>query len=1098
GYALFFVIFQICSFIGSLTSIKIPNSVTRIEDYAFCHCSSLTNIEIPNSVTSIGDDAFSGCSSLTNIEIPNSVTRIWGSVFSGCSSLTNIEIPNSVTSIGQYAFSGCSSLTNIEIPDSVTSIGWYAFINCLALKDVYYSGTESQWNNINIDPYYGEEVFESGVTIHYNSTGPGTSTDPGIGDINKLTQIRIVENYDAVNKKIFLKRTSDFNIYDKTEFLITDETDISIIVGGVIGSLDSLAGKPVWVKFDNKTDTLLELKAVEPKFGDVSAYTTGSKQVTIGGISYTLSPEMLGTIKVGPVCFWSADKEIVSVSSPVKKEGILQWWKPSTKEVKIGENIYQAGSLTDMSFVVSIDTLLNTRVNYWLKPDDAAWPDSEILRISSIDDANYEYKQFKNYDPAKKTVYYLDGSSHTVADGITLDVNGLENQWVRCKLERASGGYTFYLTEIKKLEAELRVNFNMDKKEMEYWDGKLRFAGETGYVNKTDFEIPFSIRVSYHLSGPDSALLEQIAKDESFKTTLKKIKIEEPSGFHLGWNVKFDKPVILRPGDKELEYKGFFKAGMFFNQKEEIQQYTVLGTAESDKGKTEFIENFQITNVLAEYGTDEEPSEWDIRFLKQLNEARDINVTAKTAILNQHFDEKTLNDIGRQVDFWVGILTSELMKQTSGKPPACLELLCKMKNSDRGRLVFCYTNYAQGSTGTLSSVSFALMNDRSKNVLIANSVYEVITIASPKEFSAKMKDYLKKEYGKSWVDFCKKLMKKEIKDTISTIAKVSGKEYVESMMKLFNDYEAILKNAKKFKKHVEDASSILKNPMEWAVKPASYFGEFKTKHVMAKCPVDVYIYDGNKKLCGAIENNRITTDTSDVFLEVEGDQKGVWLGNDDYSIELVSTGSGTMHYIVEEYTGYNMKRDVDFRNVPLSKGITYQGNIPEPTNIPAAEYALISNTGEKIYANSDVTYDPTKSSGSSEDTRYVPYNKGSSGGSSSSGGSGGSSSSKGQKPLLNGSLNSLIGKKIDSKGIISKDTFPNGIISSGKVYKGTSSDGISSNSIPSNNYSNSLQGNSVSTQTTVQQTDLTRIKNANYISLAKLQKLASEAQKAQK
>ncbi len=506
---------------SSLISIEIPNSVTSIGRSVFSGCSSLTNIKIPDSVTSIGRSVFSGCSSLTNIEIPNSVTSIGGSVFSGCSSLTNIKIPDSVTSIGAYAFSGCSSLTNIEIPNSVTSIKTYAFNecssltsiaipnsvtgieyhtfeNCSVLKDVYYSGTESQWNSIVKDVELAG--FNSDVTVHYNSTGPGTSTDPGIGDLTKLRQIRIVESYDAVNKKITFKKRNPYDQYEKTEYLITDQTDISIIVGGVIGSLDSLAGKPVWVKFDDKTDTLLELKAVEPKFGDVSAYTTGSEQVTIDGISYTVSPDMLGTIKVGPICFWSADKEIVSVSSPVKKEGILQWWKPSTKEVKIGENIYQAGSLTDMSFLASIDALLNTRVNYWLKPDDAAWPDSEILRISPIDDTNYEYKQFKNYDPAKKTVYYLDGSSHTVADGITLDVNGLENQWVRCKLERTSGGYTFYLTEIKKLEAELRVNLNMDKKEMEYRDGKFRFAGETGYINKTDFEIPFSIRISYHLS----------------------------------------------------------------------------------------------------------------------------------------------------------------------------------------------------------------------------------------------------------------------------------------------------------------------------------------------------------------------------------------------------------------------------------------------------------------------------------------------------------------------------------------------------------------------------------------------------------------------
>ena len=56
-----------------LTSIRIPNSVTSVENDAFGQCSGLTSIKIPNNVTSIGSGAFSGCSGLTSIvlEIEN-------------------------------------------------------------------------------------------------------------------------------------------------------------------------------------------------------------------------------------------------------------------------------------------------------------------------------------------------------------------------------------------------------------------------------------------------------------------------------------------------------------------------------------------------------------------------------------------------------------------------------------------------------------------------------------------------------------------------------------------------------------------------------------------------------------------------------------------------------------------------------------------------------------------------------------------------------------------------------------------------------------------------------------------------------------------
>lgn len=131
--------FQNCS---KLTSITLPESVTRIGSGAFECCSSLTSINIPDSVTSIGEWAFYDCSNLTSITIPDSVTSIGDSAFKGCSSLTNIVIPDSVTIIGDSAFAFCSNLTSITIPDSVTSIGKWAFADCSSLSSVTFENME--------------------------------------------------------------------------------------------------------------------------------------------------------------------------------------------------------------------------------------------------------------------------------------------------------------------------------------------------------------------------------------------------------------------------------------------------------------------------------------------------------------------------------------------------------------------------------------------------------------------------------------------------------------------------------------------------------------------------------------------------------------------------------------------------------------------------------------------------------------------------------------------------------------------------------------------------------------------------------------------
>ena len=91
--------------VSCLNSIIIPNSITRIGNYAFYNC-ELGSVIIPNSVTSIGDYAFYHCG-LSSVTIPNCVTSIGNYTFSECRKLTSVTIPNSVTSIGDNAFEGC-------------------------------------------------------------------------------------------------------------------------------------------------------------------------------------------------------------------------------------------------------------------------------------------------------------------------------------------------------------------------------------------------------------------------------------------------------------------------------------------------------------------------------------------------------------------------------------------------------------------------------------------------------------------------------------------------------------------------------------------------------------------------------------------------------------------------------------------------------------------------------------------------------------------------------------------------------------------------------------------------------------------------------
>lgn len=130
---------KVTGYTGNPTTLNIPSNdgkghkVVAIAESAFSGAAGYDRIEkvkIPDTVTVIEEDAFNGLPNLEEVVLSSKLITMGDGVFDGCTQLEEIEFPNTLERIGARAFNRCINLERLYIPASVKEIGQQAFDSC--------------------------------------------------------------------------------------------------------------------------------------------------------------------------------------------------------------------------------------------------------------------------------------------------------------------------------------------------------------------------------------------------------------------------------------------------------------------------------------------------------------------------------------------------------------------------------------------------------------------------------------------------------------------------------------------------------------------------------------------------------------------------------------------------------------------------------------------------------------------------------------------------------------------------------------------------------------------------------------------------------
>lgn len=916
----------------NLSQITISDSVTSIGETAFSNCTSLIEVNIPDSVISIGKSAFSCCGKLAAFQLSNNITSIEGCTFEACTSLTKINIPSGVTYIKDSAFISATGLKTVVLPASVTRIENNAFYGCRSIAEIYYEGSQDQWDMIDIAASGNEPL--SNAMIYFN-------VDP------------VIDVPDGFEYEVLSNGTIQINDCTSMEEVINIPGKIEgkpVTNIGFGAFMNSSVWREVHIPASvTKVDDINfrgcdKLEAIYVEDGN-------SNYLSEDGVLFNKDKTRLIRYPQGKKGDYLIPQGIESIANSAFEEaaGLTGVTIPSSvttlghtvfsrcsqlTEIKIPSSVTTIGSsafehcdrLIEMEFPSGmknipkccfIDSINLTKVK--IPVSVTAIEDAAFYKCYSLKDVYYDgvLEQWEKINIGTGGIGGIDSSINTNAplvnavihfsDGTTL--NGPKEEFSYRELDDG----TLEITKYNGADSVVAIPEQLNQKKV-ISIGNAAFNKNT---NVSEVSIPDGVTQISQLAFQECINLIKISIPESV------IRIEDyafescanlQNIFYSGTKKQWEKIEIVTDGNDPL-----FSAQIHCKEEppEDNAEEIILPITVDAKQELERLKSgdpFSLEQDLQHYLSTEQMDILESYLFTWLAEVNYTHQYSGTDSVKERIRKKS--GIDPQGDF------------ASGTEQAVTHVVAETKYGTRTFEVTLDLGAPDGSGNLYPSYGAMhyevlekgnLPSDLPLSGRIGRSTY---TDLGPFADSVKKTSEDSLHHTYQWQSLDDEMTAGVLVD--KTVTEIIGNKNGSFSDATFTVY----------------------------VKPLLTY----SKKVTIACPVDVFVYGMDGKEAGSIVNNQPNESNQNVRLDVNGDTKTVYLTGNDYYLNLRGTDTGTMKYEVEEIANEDVRRNVQFLELQLKKDMQYEGYVFRPLNIDRDLYALRTVDGngkEVIYADTD-------------------------------------------------------------------------------------------------------------------------------------------------